>query len=362
MTARKIGSEKTRMWTILKRRTITLPPVSAMLFALSALQAPAHVTHAGWVQGLPERPDQRDPAKQKAYEEQRRRDGDRARSEREAIEEEECKRQFIPNENAPALHLAAAAGSLADVEKLLAAGAYVNATDPENGWTALHYAAYSGSAEVVNCLLAHKASINLGSGKARVTALVIAALRGNNEVLRALIAGGADLNDISWAGTAVQAAAFELNRDGVMLLLVHGAKPGIKTSEGTTAIDFADSGKSKAIQEKHLEHPRSRSRVFGDVAPADYSDLDAPILASYGKIVAGLNAFGASGPKSAGTFELLKQHLIDTYGDKPHGVASTNASENVPVDRTAATRPSQRITTLKPIHFDPPRSTEASPP
>ena len=58
------------------------------------------------------------------------------------------------------LHVASLAGDMAEIERLLAGGADVNAID-SLGRTALHYAALKGNAELVNLLLANHAELGI---------------------------------------------------------------------------------------------------------------------------------------------------------------------------------------------------------
>lgn len=58
------------------------------------------------------------------------------------------------------LHIAALAGDIAEVERLLAGGMDINTLDTL-GRTALHYAALKGSMEIVNLLVAHNAALGV---------------------------------------------------------------------------------------------------------------------------------------------------------------------------------------------------------
>lgn len=91
-----------------------------------------------------------------------------------------------------ALIKAAGKGDMAGVERLLAAGANVNAAN-NNGWTALMAAARSGKAEVVGILINAGANVNATQADG-ATALMSATRHGHVEVVRRLILAGADVN------------------------------------------------------------------------------------------------------------------------------------------------------------------------
>jgi ankyrin repeat protein len=94
------------------------------------------------------------------------------------------------------LMAAAHAGDLAQVRRLLAAGADANARD-ENGWTALMKACYNaelkhGFAEVVQALIDAGADIEAPIGYG-VRPLMLAAGYGETAVVEALLKAGADV-------------------------------------------------------------------------------------------------------------------------------------------------------------------------
>ena len=81
-------------------------------------------------------------------------------------------------------------GDIYTVDRLLSAGADVNARD-RYGQTALMVAAKTGHAKVVERLIAAGADLN-HTAKYRLSALLIAVINGHEPIARALVAAGAD--------------------------------------------------------------------------------------------------------------------------------------------------------------------------
>lgn len=91
-----------------------------------------------------------------------------------------------------ALWRAARAGDVAQVQRLLDAGADVSAADVD-GETPLHAAARAGAVDVVRLLLSHRVPVAARS-RHGATALHLAARENNLEVVRELLAASADAN------------------------------------------------------------------------------------------------------------------------------------------------------------------------
>jgi ankyrin repeat protein len=116
----------------------------------------------------------------------------------------------------PPIVEAARAGDAAEVRRLLAQKADVNAAAGD-GMTALHYAAFHGNAGLAQALLKAKASVTATTRLGDNTPLHVAARHGHGAVVR--------------------------------LLLAAGAKPDVPTSAGATALHLAASaGDTLAIQ------------------------------------------------------------------------------------------------------------------
>eukprot|EP00913_Durusdinium_trenchii_P011245 g10560.t1 len=121
------------------------------------------------------------------------------------------------------LHSAAAAGHVAGIQRLLAAGASVNRTTL-GGVAPLHMAAHHGHAEAIARLLAAGAEVNqLAPGG--TTALYIAAQGQHADAVARLLAGGAAVNLASeGGGTALHVAAQNGHTEAVAWLLAGSAE------------------------------------------------------------------------------------------------------------------------------------------
>jgi len=115
-----------------------------------------------------------------------------------------------------ALMLAAEAGHVEKVRRMLAEGADVNAQET-SGLTALMAAAHEGHADIVKLLLENNAEINAqntGGG----TALMAASLNGHTDTARLLIQSGADVAVESMGRTALRIARSKGHTEIVDLL------------------------------------------------------------------------------------------------------------------------------------------------
>lgn len=122
------------------------------------------------------------------------------------------------------LHAAAHRGDAAEINRLVAANADINARD-SYGRTPLHIATHSGKVEAIRALA--KAGANLGLlEKDRYDAVTIASVANNEDALRALLAAGASakLTTSRYDGTALIAAA-HLGHHGVVKQLIAAGAP-----------------------------------------------------------------------------------------------------------------------------------------
>ena len=171
-------------------------------------------------------------------------------------------------ERIPALLEAAAAGDVAQVETLLAAGVYVNAHGPGRGLgpTPLHHAAEKGYAHMAHLLVEAGANVN-----ARVpedfynTPLHLAAHGGHAAVVKLLIEAGAGLDkQAEDASTPLLLATGNERREPepIRLLLLAGADPNIPNRYGRTPL-------FRVVQNGEAELGRLLLQAGADVNAAD---------------------------------------------------------------------------------------------
>ena len=123
------------------------------------------------------------------------------------------------------LHAAAHRGELAQVNKLLASGAPVDARDPY-GRTALHVATFARQREVIKALAQAGANLGLLEND-RYDAVTIASVADDESTLRLLLlelGASAKLTTSRYDGTALIAAA-HLGHDGVVRQLITAGAP-----------------------------------------------------------------------------------------------------------------------------------------
>ncbi|WP_020652414.1 ankyrin repeat domain-containing protein [Massilia niastensis] len=147
----------------------------------------------------------------------------------------------------PALVLAVREGSMRVLDVLLRhPGTDVDAK-AVNGNTALMMAAFKRNMPAVQALLAKGAAVN----RAGWTPLHYAAAGGDAEIAKLLLARGAKLEAVSppasGAYTPLMMAAREGQESTALLLLARGAQPGLKNSEGLTAVQIAERAGQEAV-------------------------------------------------------------------------------------------------------------------
>ena len=142
---------------------------------------------------------------------------------------------FTAAVSAAPLYDAAEAGDLDAVNRLISAGADVNAKG-NNGVTPLFIAAQNGHAEIVNALLAARADVNAKNNNG-VTALFMASQQGHAEIVNALLAGGADVNVRIDNGMTVLSIASQKGHAEIVNALL-AARPDVnaKNNNGVTAL------------------------------------------------------------------------------------------------------------------------------
>jgi len=122
------------------------------------------------------------------------------------------------------LHLAAHKGGVAKVQRLVASGAALNATDGY-GRTPLHVATFARQREVIRTLVKAGADVNKLESD-RYDAVTIASVADDEATLKVLLELGASAKQVTsrYDGTALIAAA-HLGHDGVVRQLIAAGAP-----------------------------------------------------------------------------------------------------------------------------------------
>jgi ankyrin repeat protein len=134
------------------------------------------------------------------------------------------------------LHAAAAAGNVAEIERLIAGGADTNARDG-NGRTPLHVAAFRKRYDAARTLMRRGADAN-ALERDRYDIVTIAAVADDLPMLKIALAGGASARNVTsrYDGTALIAAAHLGHAEVVQELIQAGAPLDHVNNLGWTAL------------------------------------------------------------------------------------------------------------------------------
>ena len=145
--------------------------------------------------------------------------------------------------------VAAGAGHIDLIDRLLDAGARIDAKDRRRGFTPLMSAVWTNQELAVTTLLDRGAPIDQTNDKGH-TALFWAANRGWDQLVPLLIERGADVNSASNNGvTPLIIAAAAGHTATVDALLKAGADPTLKDAKGKTALEWAQQRKKQKAAE-----------------------------------------------------------------------------------------------------------------
>ena len=239
---------------------------------------------------------------------------------------------------------AARSGDVDSVERLLAAGAEVNAAERERGQTALMWAAAQGHADVVRVLAAAGADLHARSrvwdqlentagntnpiGNFRMahggsTALLFVARNGDLDTARVLLEAGADANDTAAAGTSALVIAAHSGHGALAgFLLEQGADPNA-AGAGYTALHSAVLREQEALVGVLLAYGADPNLPVVRGTPgrrfsADYSIRHQAV---------GANAFWlAAKYGELGSLRTLAEHGADPFMIPSNGVSSLQAA------------------------------------
>ena len=147
-------------------------------------------------------------------------------------------------------------GRLADMQRMVAAGAQVNCARPDSGGTPLHQAAQNGHHRVVEALVQHGARLQVRN-RYGLTSLYMAVQENHFRATEALISLGASVNaaDHEDGFTPCHRAVQNSNSRIIELLLQHGANANARsTSSGATALCLAGEFGDVAVISALLSH------------------------------------------------------------------------------------------------------------
>lgn len=157
---------------------------------------------------------------------------------------------------------AAATGQTAQLQKLIEQDPSLVNTYSSDGFTPLGLATFFGHAETVDALLAAGAEVNAAYRETmKLTPLGSAMAVGRNDIARTLIAHGADVNVKAVNDLRpLHTAAARGNLESATLLLDHGADISATTTDGKTALTYAEEQNHPEMVE-FLNHKKAQNKA-----------------------------------------------------------------------------------------------------
>jgi uncharacterized protein len=132
---------------------------------------------------------------------------------------------------------AAGRGDVAEIERLIAAGADPNVFEGTGYCTPLQWAACNGRVPAIAALLKAGARVD-GVDSGGITPLMLAAEKGRKAAIDALVAAGADVHHINVNGnTVLHLASRNGHLDAARVLLEAGARTDVRNKDGKRPID-----------------------------------------------------------------------------------------------------------------------------
>ena len=218
------------------------------------------------------------------------------------------------------LHEAAKRGDVAEVKRLIAAGASVDALGSSDQKdvvaTPLHFAALMGRNAVVELLLASGAVIDAVDRDYGIAPLHLAAMNGHDETLELLAERGADLDRATKDGaTPLHFAVQGGHAATVERLVSRGANVELRNWGGLTPLHLA-----------------AQSACDACIAALIVGGADVDAAGSLGQTPVQYAAYG--GHES--TVELLVSHGADVNATQPNGLTALRLAEDEGHDAVAA--------------------------
>jgi ankyrin repeat protein len=240
-----------------------------------------------------------------------------------------------------AMHLAASAGLMSAVVRLLEGGGNVNEKDGED-CTPLYYTCLSGNLDIAELLIENCADVNAQGGYYG-TALQAASTKGHEQIVKLLLENKAEVDAQGGEyNTALQAASTNGHEQIVKLLLENKAEVDAQGGEYNTALQAASTHGHEQVVRLLLNNKAEVNAQGGKYGSALQAasywgheqvvrlllDNKAEVNAQGGEYGSALQAASRGGHEQVVRLLLDHEADVDALGVGGHGTALEAASEN----------------------------------